>query len=191
MSKRGYQSMCLTKQKKEEIESRAEEYISEKNLFVGQMDIIEIVRSEGFKVIMPNTSSELDGFVFVYPGQNEILGVKTDKLIGVAKNMPVQKKRFIIAHELGHYILHYQDEEKEGRFAHRDIHQGKDVIEQEADLFAACILIPRKDFKEKYETMKKAFTEENVKIILANYYNVPKESIDRRIEEVYGDERDK
>lgn len=51
-----------------------------------------------------------------------------------------KRRRFTIAHELAHYILHRKEDEP--LYAHRDAGQS-DQQEHEANVFASCILMPK------------------------------------------------
>lgn len=62
--------------------------------------------------------------------------------------MPYVEKRFTIAHELGHYILHSEDKTV------ASIYGPDSVVEQEADLFALGFLMPREEFRMVYDEYK-------------------------------------
>ncbi len=66
--------------------------------------------------------------------------------IRVSGRFPLSVQRFTAAHEIGHWVLHEQQVT-----AHRDmpvsdhsqVRSEREPIEQEADYFAACLLMPR------------------------------------------------
>ncbi|WP_419798853.1 MAG: ImmA/IrrE family metallo-endopeptidase [Terasakiella sp.] len=65
------------------------------------------------------------------------------------------RDRFTIAHEIGHYILHYiyarsQGDELENMYATR---YGNTREEWEANWFAAAFLMPEDDFRERYNRL--------------------------------------
>lgn len=94
-------------------------------------------------------------------------------------------KRFIIAHEIAHYILHYSAAKTKGIYAHRDHKKGKNESENEADFFAANLLMPRKKFLEKYnELTEKKLQQEEVVLLLAKKFQVTQKMVERRIEEL-------
>lgn len=125
--------------------------------------------------------------------------LKDSKIIFVNSNLYPPRKNFTIAHELGHHFLSHS------------LHDGaiicnKDVIfgnnkpepEKEADYFAACLLMPRNLMKQKKtefdknytqqmnlfnSTEKQAKTEELIKY-LCNYFQVSKEAMGIRLEEL-------
>ncbi|WP_157212110.1 ImmA/IrrE family metallo-endopeptidase [Desulfomonile tiedjei] len=57
----------------------------------------------------------------------------------------ILRDNFTIAHELGHYFLHYKDEGEETVVFNR---YGSDVFEWEANRFAAALLMPKEEFKQ-------------------------------------------
>ena len=68
---------------------------------------------------------------------------KKTKTIFVETNEPYTRQTFTIAHELGHFFLH---DDKEEEFFYRSqitkISDEKSTEEQEANWFAACLLMP-------------------------------------------------
>ncbi len=150
------------------------------------IDIIQIAKRLGFVVgnAFLNDDDD-DGFIVVDEGKEEIFGIKTDKLIGVNSSKSLEWKRFIIAHEIGHYKLHYSMERDGGIYAHRDHKKGKNIIENEADFFAANILMPREKFSRMYSELKeKKLTEEDIAMILAKRFVVTQMMASRRIGEL-------
>lgn len=76
--------------------------------------------------------------------------------ISVSRKFRPDIVRFTAAHEIGHWLIH------EGAVMHRDrpIHgletdfnRKRSLIEQEADRFAACFLMPRKLVKRTFERL--------------------------------------
>ena len=65
------------------------------------------------------------------------------------------RARFTVAHELGHYMLHRQDAGRDGfecgttdRLRYDTAYT---VLEEEADAFAACLLMPAHDFRRQVQ----------------------------------------
>ena len=113
------------------------------------------------------------------------MGLKTDKLIGVNSDRSLEWKRFIIAHEIGHYILHFKEEGIEGLYAHRDHKRGHDDSENEVDFFAANLLMPRQRFEKKFTEMKALkLSTQDIIDELASYFIVTKRMAERRIKEL-------
>ena len=115
------------------------------------VDIISLAHKMGFVVGNAGLSDTEDGFVLVDDKAEKILGVPTTKLIGVNANIEYEHKRFVIAHELAHFVLNKGDNPI---YAHRENKKGKNEEENDADYFAACLLMPEKSFKKRYEELK-------------------------------------
>jgi Zn-dependent peptidase ImmA (M78 family) len=126
-----------------------------------------------------NIEDNDDGFIYISKD-------KENKVIGVNNHRSLKQKRFIVAHELGHYFLNY-NENDESLFAFRENKKGKDLIENQADYFAACLLMPADIFSQKYISLKKSkmrYSEQEIVNELSDEFCVPNESVIRRIEEV-------
>lgn len=149
------------------------------------IDIIGLAKNLGFVVGNAELSDDEDGFIIVEEGSKQILGQKTDKLIGVRADQSIEWKRFVIAHEIGHYILHYETMKKHGIYAHRYHKKGKSEKENEADFFAANLLMPRERFTKQFEALKKVgLTTEEMTLILAKRFCVTEIMTKRRFEEL-------
>lgn len=149
------------------------------------VDVISVAKRLGFVVGNAVLNEEDDGFIVVEEGKSEIMGIQTDKLIGVNSDRPLEWKRFIIAHELGHYILHFKEKNLKGLYAHRDHNSGHNELENEADFFAANLLMPRDSFKEKYAEIKKLYkNDREIVDALAKHFVVTTKMTERRIEEL-------
>lgn len=146
------------------------------------LDIVSFTRSLGFNVGNAKLDENEDGFIAIRPSSAKRKDNLGDKVIAVNRDREFEWKRFIIAHEFAHSVLHY----KVGSlYLHRENKKGKNEIENEADYFAAALLMPRISFSRKCEELKKEELSGNALIMqLASIYKVPLESASRRIEEV-------
>jgi Zn-dependent peptidase ImmA (M78 family) len=114
----------------------------------------------------------------------EISGVLINKEghinIGVNENHPHNRQRFTIAHEIGHYILHYDkplfvDE----RFRDKTSSEGKNPEEIDANTFAAELLMPEPFIRGDMAQLKN-WDEESIRE-LAKKYQVSAESLVYRL----------
>ncbi len=147
-------------------------YSPKKDCYV---DAIKLCRFFGFKVKQSNNLDAFDdGTVSVSPKSSE-------KSILINSDRSFETKRFIAAHELSHYLLHYT--KSSGVFKHRESIKGKDLEENDADYMAACLLMPESAFREQY---KLAVAKGDLDIVstLQSVFLTPEESIVRRIQEV-------
>lgn len=83
-----------------------------------------------------------------YPGGGEAAGLwrRDRSTILVSARYSFEVQRFTAAHEIGHFILHPQVGD---RTLHRELplngtRSNRSSLEQEADYFSACLLMPRK-----------------------------------------------
>lgn len=145
------------------------------------IDIVAFVREFGFVVTSLDLPETEDGFVVVDDEDNNLFGLNSNKVIGVNKNRTVEEQRFIVAHELGHFVLQGQDKTL---FAHRENKKGKNQEENDADYFAACILMYKDLFVEIYNFSERITSKLEEKIsFLARYFKVPEQSVIRRFTE--------
>lgn len=145
------------------------------------VNIVDFVKGHGFSVsnaLLPNSE---DGFLVIRPDASVEKGER-ERVIGVNVNRSFELKRFIIAHEFAHWVLHY----KQGNiFLHRQNRKGKGEEENDADYFAASLLVPRESFTRIYQKFKAEGLIDNViNLRLAEIYKVPSETILRRVGEV-------
>ncbi|MBU2983282.1 ImmA/IrrE family metallo-endopeptidase [Lentibacter algarum] len=107
--------------------------------------------------IDPEAIAESEGINVVYVEFNE----KASKLISglydfnaqkiyVNKTLPSNRKTFTIAHELAHAILHqeYAESTDYRAMPRSNVHFDKPPEEKEADVFAACLLVPPSALKK-------------------------------------------
>jgi len=105
----------------------------------------EIAQNSGIKVFFgtfPGDTSEIMGFYHI---EGNSIYVNTDDA--------VNRQTFTIAHELGHALLHKEiissDPSRYKVLLRRPMGGEKDPLEQEANAFAARLLVPRK-FLDRY-----------------------------------------
>lgn len=90
-------------------------------------------------------------------GSSVLGGIKKDNgkiSIYVNANDSMCRKRFTIAHELGHYFLKHIDNKGEFVDLHRDASYPKSREEQDANEFAGCLLMPKDRVIEKYNLLR-------------------------------------
>lgn len=169
----------LTKMMEKKIEQRAARVLSAFDYKDGEDMYVDAVRLSaffGFVVDQKDMPANEDGCVSVSENQE-------DKSIEVNINRSIETKRFIITHELAHYLLHYSGENH--FFMHRENTKGKNLEENDADYLAACLLMPPKSFKKEFDRLKKnKYTHSEIVRELQEKFRTPIESIERRIIEI-------
>lgn len=113
-----------------------------------------------------------------------------DKVILVNRDEELFHQRFVIAHELAHYLFDFLGDstydDKNILFAERYIKdKPKTSREQRANTFAAEIMMPKELFIRQYNVARR---EENnhmfIVMYLSKYFETSVESIEKRIKEV-------
>ena len=125
------------------IRERAAEVLDQFNIRKAPVDVEKIATRLGAKVIETGASDDLSGFLLRDPRKNSII-------IGVNADHHVNRRRFTIAHECGHLLLHKGNElhvDKQGSGYQVNLRDGESSTgenndEMEANLFAAELLMP-------------------------------------------------
>lgn len=157
---------------------------------VGSTPIVRIANSIGFATLKEkNMPKDISGNIFVGGTTKEIYGV--NEVIVVDEDEEYAHQRFIIAHELGHYLMDYlgsEDSRNPGILFSRAYLKSNHDSEEEirADRFAAELLMPTKLFRRLYLRAMDASDDDLGYTIsfLAKYFKTKRSSIERRICEV-------
>lgn len=185
--------MCQVykREKSEPLEKLIDAFVAKNNLYLSNnTDIISVCKKLGISVRNFSTREDgYDGFILV----NDKF-----KTIGIDRELNPIDRRFLIAHELGHYIKADSNNEKVFLALKDHLCHGieKTVDEHDADYLAAAFLVPMKQFKSELDLMGIPYanldTEQEVakKIsplfieFFAKRYRVNEQLIIRRIAEV-------
>ena len=131
------------------INSTANAILNKMNDITLPIKIEDIAKSEGLKVMPYPLEDDVSGLLVIENGQG---------VIGYNENESRVSRRFTVAHELGHYMLH-QDQaslfiDKQFK-AYRSQTSPKEAskleLEKEANAFAAAILMPENLLKKELE----------------------------------------
>lgn len=129
------------------IEELAEKALKETNCYSVPVDVMKCAKEKGIEVKPIDTLEDgISGF-FVTKGKNAHIGYNDSH----SEN----RKRFTIAHELGHFMLHSKEEslfvDKEERSLYRNMDSSSGEIqkEREANSFAAALLMPKSLLKKE------------------------------------------
>jgi len=123
---------------KADIINKAERFCKENNIGSYPVDVVKLCRARDIWVFECLLPSDVSGFIVIQDEPFENFG--TGRLIAVNVSDSAARKRFTIAHELAHFILHKK--EGEAIYAHRDAGQSNE-IERQANTFASNILMPK------------------------------------------------
>ena len=117
----------------------ARELIKKHKIVKPPINLDDLIKAEapGFAVILDDT----------FPNHLSGLTNANFKTIRINSNNPPLRRRFSLAHELGHIVLNH----KGMLFQRIDEEKIKEELEREADEFAGELLMPIRMFKACYE----------------------------------------
>jgi Zn-dependent peptidase ImmA (M78 family) len=129
--------------------------------------------------------------VMEYPLGDDVSGLLSIKdgigTIGYNQNEPKVRKRFTIAHELGHYELHRDKSDLfvDKQFIYRSLNSGNTAVnqqmEQEANMFASGILMPTDLVRAAVENANIDLTSSDTIKELAKMFEVSETAMSIRI----------
>ena len=170
----------------EEIEVKANEIIKKYGLTEPGFDLTNLLtEKEDFLIGEQEMDAGTTGLLLVNDNDH-IPNTETHRLIAVNRSLGQdenkQRRRFIVAHEYGHFILHKRNA---SLFAHRSTEEKDSVIELEADYFARCLLMPKEWVDAVLEELKPLTIDEKI-LIIAHRFNVTKNKARKRLCEDFG-----
>ena len=127
--------------RRRKIREMVEELLQKADIAEAPIPVWDIARARGARIALESLEGDLSGF-FYRKGSQTVIGVNTQQA-------PV-RQNFTVAHELGHMLLHDQDQLHLDRAfptvrLRDDVSsQGVEDAEKEANLFAAELLMPVK-----------------------------------------------
>lgn len=135
------------------------------------VNVIEIARCKGLEVLLQPLDDEISGMLIIQNHKGVIVYKEGESKV---------RQRFTIAHELGHYILHKNQRslfwDKDFKVMLRSQVNPEQaelqVMEQEANAFAAAILMPEHLLKREIENNHFDLADENSLIALAKLFKV-------------------
>lgn len=159
----------------------AELLLTEHGLKGPPIDVHELAGEMGLPILEENLGDGISGLL-VRKGRGRTY-------ICVAKADPQVRKRFTIAHELGHHHLRHEFDEgavhvDHGNYLGRRVAQGPagDQREYEANQFAAALLMPSKMVKaEVTRVAKRGALDEHAIEVLAGRFDVSVQAMTIRL----------
>jgi len=147
------------------IEEKANSVLVENNLLPKSefaIDVYKLAENYSIKIQEKSLGNEISG----------LLVLKNDRAaIGIDSNQGPKRKRFTIAHELGHYFLH---REVKRTFIDEVFTRSGDSnqIEREANAFAASLLMPKDLVERAIDSQGWAQIDDEHIEKLADWFNV-------------------
>ncbi|MDX2004547.1 MAG: ImmA/IrrE family metallo-endopeptidase [Meiothermus sp.] len=128
------------------------------------VDVYALAQTLGVSVVEESLDDPVSGFLIV----------KKDKgIVAVNKNHHTNRRRFSVAHELGHFVLHRQEEKlfvTNVYYRNGASDKGVDPKEIQANAFAAALLMPEDTLRQLVgDTAIDLSDEERVKSLAAKF----------------------
>ncbi|WP_372360429.1 ImmA/IrrE family metallo-endopeptidase [Xanthomonas axonopodis pv. poinsettiicola] len=114
--------------------------LAEAGLLTVPVNILAVAEFLGLEVIEEPMDDDLSGYLEKRSGA---------WVVGVNSFHHRNRKRFTIAHEIAHFVLHSGEKDSfhDQTFARRNGNEGASTMEREADKFAADLLMPEFDVR--------------------------------------------
>jgi len=147
--------MSLTINRRNEIENIANTLLLSVNALQIPISIESLIKSLGFELKVMNFPDDTTTSMIIVNDDAKIENTNTHRLIATCGKLSPERSRFIIAHELGHFMLHKP--ENEPLFAHRDTEKSRSnnkPEEAEAEFFARVLLMPSIAVEQAIEYFK-------------------------------------
>lgn len=158
--------MAITKNIKDKTKAFIDKYADA--FAVSPIELRDIIKAEGINIEERTWPDDLSGLLII-KGDSKLIGVNFD-------NNEV-RKRFTLAHELGHFVLHKDESSifKDNQLFKRQSEgysSREERMEQEANYFAASILMPESLVRKEAKEMQCDLHEEDNVRVLANKFEV-------------------
>lgn len=168
----------LTKERQQDIDERIEKIIYEETgLRYPKDNLLDIAESLGVKVYV------LDFSDYSEPnkGINGVIEWNVDNAnakakIYINKDYSSERRRFTLAHELGHFILHPNQKKLRVDIYDYSKDSQESIDETEANYFAASLLMPKEEFYRMLNV-----SEGDIKLT-AKYFGVSLSAVENRLQ---------
>ena len=170
--------MSMTQLRREEIENRVNEILTE----IGYVDVVSVNKILEKENIFLYSLDEKDWEKTIKDQDmnraQALLYKKDDKKVILLNSKEVSNSKISISHEIGHLYLH-MNEESIQMFCHHGGNRVDKVQEDEADYFAACLLMPERLVRGFCNKVEKPNLE-----MFSKIFGVEIETVIRRFQEL-------
>ena len=163
------------------VEDAANKLLEVQNNVDPPIKIIDICQNLGFSVYQQELPEDICGYIMINGELKD--NFDTDKIISVNSNESNKRRRFTVAHELGHYLFDFDPNESIQYFDMFEIdHLNGDWQEDRANRFAAELLMPKTAIKSKYYELKgEGKNLYDVVQRISDYFLVPPKAVEVRL----------
>lgn len=166
------------------IDQKVAELLQEHGVAFPPVPVEAIAAGLGAEIALKNFEDEISGLLLRSPAST---------IIGVNKAQSQARRRFTIAHEIGHLVMHSAALEP----VHIDVNfevylrsaassTAEDVVEIEANSFAACLLMPREMVVADVGDQVLDFEDPRLVRRLADRYEVSTQAMTFRLMNLFG-----
>lgn len=153
------------------------------------LPVVHLLKQMGFGLFRTNFKNpNQSGLIAVdssLPEKNKLF--KTDRIILINSQDSTAHQRFTIAHELAHYIFHFDEATKPTYYKAYLTSEKSDDAELLANRFAAELLMPTNEFKKVFDQCKteqgERFSLSNTITHLKEYFDAPVTAVNLRLKE--------
>ena len=155
--------------RKNQIEKITSNLLQEIKSLKPPVQVEEIAQNLGLKILPYDLGEKVSGVLVIKNGKATIGYNRTESFV---------RRRFTIAHELGHYFLHrttrdlFIDKQFKVLFRDESSSSGEIKQEQEANAFAAALLMPEELLKEEIKKLDLDLADEDAIKKLATAFKV-------------------
>ncbi len=144
--------------------------------------IVEIAKQMQFQIFQKTLIYYLSGFMGIH--KRYMKHYKTDHIICTNIKVHPYQQRFVIAHELAHFLFDYNHKDKVYYNTYKK-NDHKTESERRANTFAANLLMPKDIFLQKYsEAIKIDPDPIFVMVYLSDLFKAPRKAVLKRLAEV-------
>ncbi|WP_405384590.1 ImmA/IrrE family metallo-endopeptidase [Maribacter sp. LLG6340-A2] len=160
------------------IDRLAEQLLINHDLLKAPVKISKLAKSLGIRVEMQDLDDEVSGFLVRKNNQD---------IVGVNINHPENRQRFTISHEIGHYMLHinqqslFVDYYKGDKLFRKNSTRENYLMERQANQFAASLLMPKKLIAEEILKLPEVLDYEVKKCQISLKFKVSEQAMDFRL----------
>ena len=158
------------------LERKAEQLLVDAGLDTAPVPVEQVTAYLGIKVELAELGEECSGVLVRNEGR---------AVIGVNQDHHPNRRRFSIAHEIAHFVLHkgdtYIDKGYLVNFRDRESGSGTKWEEMAANAFAAALLMPAKQVREAFKQQPFDLTEDEGLEKLARKFKVSPQAMTYRL----------
>lgn len=163
------------------IESRATAMLKKQDVYKLPVDVERLAECLGIMLESRELEDEFSGF---------FINRKSNSVIVINRRHSKVRQRFTIAHEIGHYALHRNRSKAKKtvfidslyfRSNDSSAYKADPVEEQEANIFAAELLMPRELIHKYIKSNELDLFEKDSLIKLADEFNVSQQAMEYRL----------